>query len=147
MFGRRRIYTFAKGCSGANVAAIKKLLSLGAGTSNALFLSVHYAVKTKPLNLINTKTQNVLVSLEAEFASFAASTLLDHIALRQQINIGCEEDGVHITLYHLAASRGMWRFIRKLLRSTRVVGINSNLYQQAWTYTIVLGNDIWRKLS
>lgn len=115
-----------RAAQGANVAAIKKLLSLGADTSNALFLSVHYAVKTKPLNLINTKTQNVLVSLEAEFASFAASTLLDHIALRQQINIGCEEDGVHITLYHLAASRGMWRFVRKLLRSTRVVRINSN---------------------
>ena len=122
-----------RAAQGANVAAIKKLLSLGADSikltatgENALQLSVDYAVKYKPLNLVNTKTHNVLISLEVEFASLAASTLLDHMALRYKKNIGCNENRVDITLYHLAASRGMWRFIQTMLYSGNVVGINPN---------------------
>ena len=122
-----------RAAQGANFAAVRKLLSLGADVSittpqgaSALVISVDYAVKTKPLNFFNSRKHNVLMSLEIEFASLTASALLDHLTLSNYLNIGCEEESVDITLYHLAASRGMWKFVKKLFQNKQITGINAN---------------------
>ena len=40
--------------------------------------------------------------------------------------MGCNESRPDLTLYHVAASRGMWQFIAHLLSSNKVTGIDAN---------------------
>ena len=61
-----------------------------------------------------------------EVASWSALALLDHILKYTTMNIGCDRSRSDLTLYHIAASRGMWTFVERLLWEKRVVGIDVN---------------------
>jgi len=69
---------------------------------------------------------NELTALEVEVASWSALALLDHILKYTTMNIGCDRSRSDLTLYHIAASRGMWTFVERLLWEKRVVGIDVN---------------------
>ena len=122
---------FHRAAQGANLAAIHKYLSWGANPLlesedgvSAFWLSILYAVKYRPF--LNLDRPSVLTSLEVELASFSASAILDHILRNGTIHVGCNKSRSNLTLYHVAASRGMWQFIAHLLSSKEVVGIDVN---------------------
>jgi len=120
-----------RAAQGANLIAIQKYLSLGANAflknSNgfsSLWLSVLYAVKYRPF--LSLHIPSVLTALEVEVASWSAFALLDHVLKYTTMNIGCDRRRSDLTLYHIAASRGMWTFVERLLSEKRVVGIDVN---------------------
>ena len=122
---------FHRAAQGANLVAIHKYLSWGANPLlesadgfSALWLSVLYAVKYRPF--MNLGRPSVLTSLEVELASFSASAILDHILRNGTVDVGCNRSRSDLTLYHVAASRGMWQFIAHLLSSKEVFGIDVN---------------------
>ena len=122
---------FHRAAQGANVVAIRKFISWGANHSlesengfTPLWLSVLYAVKYRPY--LNLERVSVLTSLEVEMASLTASEILDHGLQNETFNVGCNEARPDLTLYHVAAIRGMWQFIAHLLSSKRVTGIDVN---------------------
>ena len=75
---------------------------------------------------LNLDRPSVLTSLEVELASFSASAILDHSLRNGTIHVGCNKSRSDLTLYHVAASRGMWQFITHLLSSKEIVGIDVN---------------------
>lgn len=116
---------------GANFPAIQKFLSLGANpfleTANGfspLWLSVLHAVKYRPF--LNFENPSIMTALEVELASLSASTLLNHILENRIFDVGCDASRSDLTLYHIAASRGMWQFVAHLLSSKKVTGIDVN---------------------
>ena len=118
-----------RAAQGANLVAIKKFLSWGANHSlqNAegftpLWLSTLYAVKYRPF--LNLERPSVLTALEVEMASLTASTILNHVVKNGTFHVGCNESRSDLTLYHIAATRGMWQFIAHLLSSDRITGID-----------------------
>lgn len=120
-----------RAAQGANVIAIQKYLSLGGNAflknSNgfsSLWLSVLYAVKYRPF--LSLHIPSAITALEVEIASWSAFALLDHILKYTTTNIGCDGGRSDLTLYHIAASRGMWPFVEILLSEKRVVGIDVN---------------------
>ena len=120
-----------RAAQGANFPAIQKFLSLGANpfleTANGfspLWLSVLYAVKYRPF--LNFEKPCTLTALEVELASLSASTLLNHILENRSFDVGCNATRSDLTLYHIAASRGMWQFVAHLLSSNKVTGIDVN---------------------
>ncbi|KAJ7372369.1 hypothetical protein OS493_019817 [Desmophyllum pertusum] len=120
-----------RAAQGANLIAIKKFISLEANpfinTSkglSSLWLSVLYAVKYRAF--LNLDIPSVLTALEVELASLSASTLLSHVLRYTSLNIGCDGQHPKLTLYHIAASRGMWKFVDRLLSEKKVVGIDVN---------------------
>ena len=122
---------FHRAAQGANVVAIHKYISWGANPLlestngfSALWLSILYAVKYRPF--LNLDRPSVLTSLEVELASFSASAILDHILRNGTIHVGCNKSRSDLTLYHVAASRGMWQFITHLLSSKEIVGMDVN---------------------
>ena len=122
---------FHRAAQGANLVAIHKYLSWGANPLlectdgfSAFWLSILYAVKYRPF--LNLDRPSVLTSLEVELASFSASAILDHILQNGTIHVGCNKSRSDLTLYHVAASRGMWQFIAHLLSSKEIVGIDVN---------------------
>ncbi|KAJ7372368.1 hypothetical protein OS493_019815 [Desmophyllum pertusum] len=140
-----------RAAQGANVIAIKKFISLEANpfinTSNgfsSLWLSVLYAVKYRPY--LDLDIPSVLTALEVELATLSASTLLSHVLRYTSLNIGCDGQHPNLTLYHIAASRGMWQFVDRLLSEKRVVGIDVNCPKQRWNYSNVLGKGFWWRL-
>jgi len=122
---------FHRAAQGANLVAILKYLSWGANPLlestngfSALWLSVLHAVKYRPF--LNLDRPSVLTSLEVEVASFSASAILEHILRNGTMDIGCNKSRSDLTVYHVAASRGMWQFIAHLLSSKEVFGIDVN---------------------
>ena len=122
---------FHRAAQGANVVAIHKYLSWGANPLlectdgfSAFWLSILYAVKYRPF--LNLDRPSVLTSLEVDLASFSASAILDHILRNGTIHVGCNKSRSDLTLYHVAASRGMWQFLAHLLSSKEIVGIDVN---------------------
>ena len=122
---------FHRAAQGANLVAIHKFLSWGANPFlettdgfSPLWLSVLYAVKYRPF--LNLDRSSILTSLEVELASFSASAILDHFLLKGTIDVGCNKSRSDLTIYHIAASRGMWQFIAHLLSSSKVIGIDVN---------------------
>lgn len=120
-----------RAAQGANVPAIQKFLSLGANPFlepasgfSPLWLSVLYAVKYRPF--LNFEKPCTLTALEVELASLSASTLLNHILENRSFDVGCDATRSDLTLYHIAASRGMWQFVAHLLSSNKVTGIDVN---------------------
>ena len=120
-----------RAAQGANFPAIQKFLSLGANpfleTANGfspLWLSVLHAVKYRPF--VNFERPCILTALEVELASLSASTLLNHILENGIVEVGCDATRSDLTLYHIAASRGMWQFVKHLLSSNKVTGIDVN---------------------
>ena len=118
-----------RAAQGANVLAIDQFLSWGANASletpdglSPLFISVVYAIKFRPS--LNFERPSVLTALEVEFASKSASSLLSHIVLNGTVEIRCNE--ANLTLFHLAATRGMSKFIEHLFVEEKVVGLNAN---------------------
>ena len=118
-----------RAAQGANLVAIEKFLSLGANLSiethdgsSPLWLSVLYAVKYRPF--LNLEVPGALTALEVEFASLSASTILNHLLKDGTLDIGCSEKRSDLTLYHVAATRGMWQFIAHLLSSGEIVGVD-----------------------
>ena len=118
-----------RAAQGANLVAIEKFLSLGANLSiethdgsSPLWLSVLYAVKYRPF--LNLEVPSALTALEVEFASLSASTILNHLLKDGTLDIGCSEKRSDLTLYHVAATRGMWQFIAHLLSSSEIIGID-----------------------
>ena len=120
-----------RAAQGANVIAIEKFLSLGANSTlensdgySPLWLAVFYSVKYTPF--LNLHRKNVLVDLEVDLASESASVILEHVLQTDTIDIGCRGSQLDLTIYHIAAIRGMWRFIAHLLTEKRVKGIDVN---------------------
>ena len=120
-----------RAAQGANVVAIEKFLSWGANISvetengfSPLWLSILHAVKYRPY--LNLESPSVLTALEVEMASLSASTILDHILLNGTFDVGCNKSRSDLTLYHVAATRGMWQFIAHLLSSEGITGIDVN---------------------
>ncbi|XP_022790554.1 ankyrin-1-like [Stylophora pistillata] len=120
-----------RAAQGANLVAIEKFLSLGANISvkthdgfSPLWLSVLYAVKYRPF--LNLEVPSALTALEVEFASLSALTILNHLQKNGTLDIGCSEKRSDLTLYHVAATRGMWQFITHLLSSSKVIGVDVN---------------------
>ena len=120
-----------RAAQGANFPAIQKFLALGANpfseTANGfspLWLSVLHAVKYRPF--LNFERPCILTALEVELASLSASTLLNHILENGTLEMGCDATRSDLTLYHIAASRGMWQFVAHLLSSNKVTGIDVN---------------------
>ena len=122
---------FHRAAQGANVIAIKKFLDWGANPhlKNAdgfspLWLSVLYSVKYIPF--FNFHNENVLTALEVHLASMSATTILEHLLQSGTVDIGCNESLSDLTLYHIAAIRGMWLFIHNLLLNKQVTGLDVN---------------------
>ena len=120
-----------RAAQGANVIAIEKFLSLGADSTlknsdgySPLWLAVFYSVKYTPY--LNLHRKNVLIDLEVDLASESASVILEHVLQTDIIDIGCRGSQLDLTIYHIAAIRGMWRFIAHLLTEKRVKGIDVN---------------------
>ena len=120
-----------RAAQGANLIAIHKYLSLGSNAllknSNgfsSLWLSVLYAVKYRPF--LSLHVPSALTALEVEVASWSAFALLDHILKYSTLNIGCDRRQSDLTLYHIAASRGMWTFVERLLSDKKVLDIDVN---------------------
>ncbi|XP_067057911.1 uncharacterized protein [Acropora muricata] len=120
--------SFHRAAQGANVVAIRKFLSWGADHSlesengfSPLWLSVLYALKYRPY--LNFERVGLLASLEIELASLTAVEILDHGLQIEAFDVGCNESRSDLTLYHVAASRGMWKLVRHLLSSNKVTGI------------------------
>ena len=118
-----------RAAQGANLVAIRKFLSWGANHSletkggfTPLWLSVLYAVKYRPY--LNLERTSVLTELEVELASLSASEILDHILRNGTLDVGCNKSRSDLTIYHVAASRGLWQFIAHLLSSDRITGID-----------------------
>ena len=124
---------FHRAAQGANLLAIRKFLSWGANplleTTDAdrfspLWLSILYAVKYRLF--LNLGRPSVLTSLEVELASFSASVILDHILRNGTLDVGCNNSRSDLTLYHIAASWGMWQYVAHLLSSSEMVGMDVN---------------------
>ena len=120
-----------RAAQGANVIALQRFLSWGANPSlkNAdgftpLWISVLYSVKYTPF--LNFRQEHILAGLELEIASMAASYILNHLLQSGSVNIGCNESSPDLTLYHLAAIRGMWRFVDHLLSERLLTGVDVN---------------------
>ena len=123
--------SFHRAAQGANVVAIRKFLSWGADHSlesengfSPLWLTVLYAVKYRPY--LNFERVGLLTSLEIELASLTALEILNHSLQNEAFDVGCNERRSDLTLYHLAASRGMWQLIAHFLSSNKVTGIDVN---------------------
>ena len=123
--------SFHRAAQGANVVAIRKFLSWGANHSlesengfSPLWLSVLYAVKYRPY--LNFERVGLLTHLEIELASLTALEILDHGLQIETFDVGCNESRPDLTLYHVAATRGMWQLIANLLSSNKVTGIDAN---------------------
>ena len=113
--------SFHRAAQGANEVAIRKFLSWGADHSlesengfSPLWLSVLYAVKYRPY--LNFERVGLLTSLEIELASLTALEILNHSLKIEAFDVGCNESRPDLTLYHVAASRGMWQLIAHLLK-------------------------------
>ena len=122
---------FHRAAQGANVVAIRKFLTWGATHSletengfSPLWLSVLYAVKYRPY--LNFERVGLLTHLEIELASLTALKILDHGLQIETFDVGCNESRPDLTLYHVAATRGMWQLIANLLSSDKVTGIDAN---------------------
>ena len=120
-----------RAAQGANVFAIVKFLSWGADPTlknsdgySPLWLAVFYSVKYTPF--LNLHRKNVLADLEVDLASISAFFILDHVLQTDTIDIGCSGSQLDLTIYHVAAIRGMWRFVAHLLSESRVKGIDVN---------------------
>lgn len=120
-----------RAAQGANLIAVQKYLSLGANAFlknangfSSLWLSVLYAVKYRLF--LSLHIRSALTALEVEVASWSAFALLDHILKYTTLNIGCDRSRSDLTLYHIAASRGMWTFVERLLSEKKVLGIDVN---------------------
>lgn len=120
-----------RAAQGANVIALKRFLSWGANPSlknadgfSPLWLQVLYSVKYTPF--LNFRQEHILTSLELEIASVSASVILDHLLQSGSVNIGCNKSRPDLTLYHLAAIRGMWRFVDHLLTEKQLTGVDVN---------------------
>ncbi|XP_078384792.1 uncharacterized protein LOC144667264 [Oculina patagonica] len=122
---------FHRAAQGANLVAIKKFLSLGANPSletadgfSPLWLSMLYAVKYRPF--LNFDRPSVLTSLEVELASFSASAILDYLLRNGTVDVGCNKTRSELTIYHVAATRGMWQIIAHLLSRSDIIGMDVN---------------------
>ena len=120
-----------RAAQGANVFAIVKFLSWGADPTlknsdgySPLWLAVFYSVKYTPF--LNLHRKSVLVDLEVDLASISALIILNHVLQTDSMDIGCGGSQLDLTIYHIAAIRGMWRFIAHLLTEKRVKGIDVN---------------------
>lgn len=122
-----------RAAQGANVVAVKHFLKQGANVSlespegfGLLNLTIWYAIKYRPR--LNFHEPCLLTALETELASLTAGVILDHLTKEKPLNIRCDQTDV-LTLVHLAATRGMWRFIAKLFEDkdrSNVIGLNAN---------------------
>ena len=106
-----------RAAQGANLAAIRYLLAIGANDStlspyghDALTLAVLHAERKRLWE------RNKLVWVDADFhhrlkAEEAAIELLRHAVKSRGYKIRCDASKAELTLYHLAASRGLLKFI------------------------------------
>ena len=106
-----------RAAQGANLAAIRYLLAIGANDStlspyghDALTLAVLHAGRKRLWE------RNKLVSVDVDFhhrlkAEEAAIELLRLAVKRRGYKIRCDASKAELTLYHLAASRGLLKFI------------------------------------
>lgn len=120
-----------RAAQGANVIALRRFLAWGgnpflknADGFSPLWLSVLYCHKYTLL--LNVSHENILTGLEIDLASISASVILNHLIQFGTVNIGCDESRPDLSLYHLAAIRGMWRFVYQLLSKKQLLGVDVN---------------------
>ena len=133
-----------RAAQGANIVAIKRFLDWGANIKekaskyDALTLSVLFSIKYgEPRMVFGTTSRklpprpSILTSLEIEVASHAANTLLDRlIKLHGTYDVGCKPTREDLSIYHLAAARGMHLFVRFLFVNNNVTGLFPNCYNK-----------------
>ena len=112
-----------RAAQGANLAAIRYFLRIGVDTSilslnghDALTLAVLYAGRRRLWE------REGRVAADGDFqhliqAEQAAITLLRH-AVSRGFKVGCNSSKPDLTLYHLAASRGLVKFIETLFKES-----------------------------
>ena len=120
-----------RAAQGANVIALRRFLSWGgnpliknADGFSPLWLSVLYS--DKYTLFLDFRHENILTGLEVDLASISASTILSHLIKFGTVNVGCNESRPDLSLYHLAAIRGMWQFIYQLLSTKQLLGVDVN---------------------
>ncbi|XP_078383525.1 uncharacterized protein LOC144666041 [Oculina patagonica] len=110
-----------RAAQGANVVAIRYLLANGADDSilsphgyDALSLAVLHAGSNfwRLYGLNNSEKY----FLDVTRASYAAIELLRHAVKKRGYRIRCDSSRPELTLYHLAASRGLVEFIEELFK-------------------------------
>ena len=116
-FDAERFTALHRAAQGANLVAIRYLLANGANDSilsphghDALTLAVLHAGRKRLWE------RNKLVWVDADFhhrlkAEEAAIELLRHAVKSRGYKIRCDSSKAELTLYHLAASRGLLKFI------------------------------------
>ena len=109
-----------RAAQGGNVVAIRYLLENGANDSvlspnghDALTLSILYAVGT--LGLLYGDVYDNEQALRIHQATEAAFVLLHHAMKSRGYRVTCNSSNPELTLYHLAAARGLVRFVGVLL--------------------------------
>ncbi|XP_032218245.2 uncharacterized protein LOC116601501 [Nematostella vectensis] len=111
-----------RAAQGGNLLAVKKFLDMGADLSletedgrSALSLAIQFAVKYRPH--MNFHEPSIMTDVEIFLGSVTAKEIItQHIKQRKkEIKIGCNPKFTRLTLYHIAASRGMYHLIVLLL--------------------------------
>lgn len=120
-----------RAAQGANVVAIRYLLANGADDSilsphgnDALSLAVLHAGRSRILWRLYGFSDSAEHLLEITQASNAAIELLRHAMKTRGYRIRCDPSKSELTLYHLAASRGLANFIDELLKEMKYHQLN-----------------------
>ena len=104
---------------GANLLAVRALLKLGANIS-LMSPFGHDALTLAVLHSEGNNRQHVIKNDELlarkDNASVVALELLRHVMKSRGFRIVCDSSKAELTLYHLAASRGLVKFIQEIFK-------------------------------
>ena len=107
-----------RAAQGSNVVAIRSLLNLGVSQSK---LSPHgYDALTLTLLHAENPNSRFLDNSVVDKASAAALVLLRHKMKSSGFHIVCDPSKAELTLYHLAASRGLVHFIQEIFKDKKL---------------------------
>ena len=108
-----------RAAQGANLLAVRALLKLGANISllspfghDALTLAILHSEGNDQQHLI----RNDQLLARKDNSSVVALELLRHVMKSRGFRIVCDSTKAELTLYHLAASRGLVKFIQEILK-------------------------------
>ena len=108
-----------RAAQGANLLAVRALLKLGANIS-LLSPFGHDALTLAVLHSEGNNRQHVIKNDELlakkDNASVVALELLRHVMKSRGFRIVCDSAKAELTLYHLAASRGLVKFIQEIFK-------------------------------
>lgn len=107
-----------RAAQGANIVAVRSLIKYGANISlltphghDALTLAILHSGGTVWTNVLGNKVMS-----EKDNVSTVAIELLHHAMKTRGFQIVCDSNKPELTLYHLAASRGLVKFIEEIFK-------------------------------